>query len=83
MGAHLRVEGHGRPLCILRHLVSVVEVVAEGRLLVFVCQVRVGAVCPDGHGQHAMHHDVRVSAEEEQRISLGRTKPLGSYVTLH
>ena len=64
--AHLCMEGHGRPLCVLRHLVSVVEVVAEGRLLVFVRQVRVGAVCADGHGQQAMHHDVRVSASNRR-----------------
>ena len=41
---------------------AVVEVVAEGRLLVFVRQVGVGAVRPDGHGQQPVHHDVRVSA---------------------
>ena len=49
--SHLCMEGHGCPLCILSHLVSVVEVVAEGRLLVFVHQVWVGAVCCYSHRQ--------------------------------
>lgn len=45
---------------ILRHLVSVVEVVAQSRLLLFVHEVGVGAVSVDGHSQEPVHYDVGV-----------------------
>lgn len=41
---------------------SVVEVVGQGRLLVFVHQLWVGGVGSDGDRQQAVHDDVRVSA---------------------
>lgn len=63
----LSVEGHRRSLRVLRHFVSVVEVVAEGRLFVFVHQIRVGAVCSDGHRQQAVHNDVSVPAERPNK----------------
>lgn len=56
------MEGHGGPLGILGHLVSVVEVAGQGRLLVFVHQVWVGAVCGYSHRQQAVDDDVCVPA---------------------
>lgn len=57
---YLCVEGHGRPLCILRHFMSVVEVVRQGRLLMFVHQIWVGAVCSYGHSKQAMYYNICV-----------------------
>lgn len=64
LGVHLCVEGYRRPLCVLRHFVSVVEVVAEGGLLMFVHQVWVGAACSYGHCQQTVNYDIRVPMEE-------------------
>lgn len=46
---YLCVESHRCPLSILSHFMSVVEVVGEGRLLVFVHQIWVGGVCSYGY----------------------------------
>lgn len=66
MGVHgyLCVEGHWCPLCILRHFVSVVEVVAEGWLFMLVHQIRVGAVCFYGHCQQAVHYYICISVSK-------------------
>lgn len=61
------MEGYRRSLCVLRHFVSVVEVVAEGRLFVFVHQIRVGAVSSCGHCQQAVYNDVSVPAVDVQK----------------
>lgn len=66
---HLGMEGHGGSLGILRHLVPVVEVVAQSRLLVFVHEVGVGAVSVDGHSQEPVHYDIRVSTKKNTKIS--------------
>ena len=58
---YLCVECHRGPLGVLRHLVAVVEVVAQARLLVLIHQIWVSAVCSDGDRQQTMHDDVRVS----------------------
>lgn len=55
---YLCVEGHRCPLGILRHFMSVVEVVGQGWLLMFVHQIWVGAVCSYGHSQQAMYHNI-------------------------
>lgn len=43
---------------------SVVEVVAEGRLLMLVHQIRVGGVCFYGHCQQAVHYDICISGSK-------------------
>lgn len=55
------MERHRRSLSILSHLVSVVEVVGQGRLLVLVHQIWVGGVGTDGYRQQAVHDDVCIS----------------------
>lgn len=61
MCVYLRMERHRCSLSILSHLVPVVEVVGQGRLLVFVHQIWVGGVSTDGDRQQAVHNDVCVS----------------------
>lgn len=61
MCVYLCVERHRCSLSILSHLVSVVEVVGQGRLLVFVHQIWVGGVGTDGYRQQAVHDDVCIS----------------------
>lgn len=60
------MEGHRGSLSILGHLMSVVEVAGEGRLLVFVHQIWVGAICSDSHRQQTVHNDVCVPEGESQ-----------------
>lgn len=49
---------------------SVVEVVAQSQLLVFVHEVGVGAVCVDGHSQQPVHYDVSVPSKTNKTTGL-------------
>lgn len=74
------MERHGRSLGVLSHLVSVVEVVGQGRLLVLVHQIWVGGVGTDGYCQQAVHDDVCISVTAEGRWNRGRFKTQGMNV---
>lgn len=69
------MEGHRSPLCVLRHLVSVVEVGGQGRLLVFVHQVGVGGVCSDRHGQETVNDDICVPEQRSTGSSGDQRSP--------
>lgn len=58
---YLSVEGHRSSLSVLRHFVSVVQIVAKSRLLVLIHQIWVGDVRSDGNGQQAVHDDICIS----------------------
>lgn len=60
------MEGHRGSLSILGHFMSVVEVVGEGRLLVFVHQVWVAAICSYSHSQQTVNGDVCIPVRESQ-----------------
>lgn len=49
---------------------SVVEVVGEGRLFVFVHQIWVGAVCSDGHCQEAVYDYICVPVGDNVNMEL-------------
>lgn len=55
---YLRVESYRCSLCILRHFMSVVQVVGEGWLLMFVHQIWVGGVCSYSHCQQTVYYDI-------------------------
>ena len=71
------MEADGGPLCVLGHLVPVVELVAEDLCLVLVQEVRVRAVGLYGHGQQAVHNDVRVATYRGREVGVdGRRQPV-------
>lgn len=63
---YLCVESYRRPLCILRHFMSVVKVVGEGWLLVFVHQIWVGGVCSYSYCQQTMYYNICIPVQESR-----------------
>lgn len=61
------MEGHRGSLSILGHFMSVVEVVGKGRLLVFVHQIWVGAICSDSHSQQTVNNDICIPVRKKPR----------------
>lgn len=77
-GRYLCVEGHRGSLSILGHFMPVVEVAGKRRLLVFVRQIWVGAICSNGHSQQAVNNDVCVPVSEgEPRSKASAAEPPG------
>ena len=65
------------PLGVLRHLVAVVEVVAQLLRLVLVQEVGIRAVGLYRHGQQAVHDDVRVATYRRREVGVyGRGQPI-------
>ncbi len=66
----LRVQVNRGTARILRHLVSVVHVVARLLQILLVEQLRVGGVGLDGGRQQSMHHNVSVAANGRREVSV-------------
>lgn len=64
---YLSVEGHRSSLSILRHFVSVVQIVAKGRLFVLIHQIWIGYICSYGYCQQAVHYDICISVRDADK----------------